>query len=115
VYWPEAQLVVEPDPRVGPVLITIAYTVPPERQDEFLKVMAQVRGSRRRTGAIRWGLFRDGESEHRFVEVYQVASWDEHLRQHDGRYTETDRETEEQALALIEGEPEVHHLLPPDP
>jgi MFS family permease len=115
VYWPELQLTEQPDRRVGPVLVTVAYHVPPDRQREFLKAMELVRGSRQRTGAMRWGLFREGEAEHRFVEVYQLASWDEHLRQHGGRLTTEDRVAEEKATALIEGKPDVKHLLPAGP
>lgn len=115
VYWPELRLTEEPDRRVGPVLVTVAYRVPPARQREFLEAMKLVKGSRQRTGAMRWGLFREGEAEHRFVEVYQLASWDEHLRQHGGRLTTEDRMAEERATALIEGEPDVKHLLPAAP
>ncbi|HEX7745633.1 MAG TPA: MFS transporter [Micromonosporaceae bacterium] len=115
VYWPELRLTEEPDRRVGPVLVTIAYRVPPDRQRAFLEAMKLVKGSRQRTGAQRWGLFREGEAEHRFVEVYQLASWDEHLRQHGGRLTTEDRVAEEKATALIEGKPDVKHLLPAGP
>jgi MFS family permease len=111
-YWPEPHLDWDPEPHVGPVLVTVRYTVAPEREDEFVAAMEQVRRSRRRTGATRWGLFREGEHAHRFVEVYQVPSWDEHLRQHGGRLTGTDRDFERQARALADGEPEVTHLLP---
>ncbi|MGN9777991.1 MFS transporter [Micromonospora sp. H33] len=111
-YWPRLQLAHEPDPRVGPVLVTVTYTVRREREREFLDAMDTVRGSRQRTGAMRWGLFREGESVDRFVEVYLVPSWDEHLRQHGGRLTGADQEAEERARDLADGEPEVRHLLP---
>jgi hypothetical protein len=73
-----------------------------------------VRGSRQRTGATRWGLFQDGEDPGKFVEVYQVPTWEEHLRQHEGRLTGSDEQAEERATALALGEPEVTHLLPAD-
>ena len=44
-----------------------------------------------------------------------MPSWDEHLRQHEGRLTGTDREIERRARALAEGEPQVTHLLPAHP
>jgi quinol monooxygenase YgiN len=112
VYWPEPHLTLEPDPGVGPVLVTVKYTLRPEREAEFVAAMQAVRRSRQSTGAIRWGLFREGEAAHRFVEVYQVASWDEHLRQHGGRLTGADRAAEQRAWALADGEPEVSHLFP---
>ncbi|MFI6226852.1 MFS transporter [Micromonospora echinospora] len=115
VYWPEPHLTLAAHPRTGPVVVTVAYTVAPERQEAFVEAMRAVGRSRRRTGAIRWGLFRAGEREHGFVEVYQVPSWEEHLRQHTGRLTGADRAAEERARALVEGDPEVTHLLPAAP
>jgi hypothetical protein len=38
-------------------------------------------------------------------EVYQVPTWEEHLRQHQGRLTEGDEADEERAQALAEGPP----------
>lgn len=112
IYWPEPHLVLEPDPHSGPVLVTTTYTVTAENHDAFVQAMQAVRRSRQRTGAERWGLFHQGESADTFVEVYQVASWDEHLRQHAGRLTGADQEAEQRARALVTGAPEVRHLLP---
>ncbi|MGV9212336.1 MFS transporter [Micromonospora sp. RB23] len=111
-YWPELHLAHEPDPWVGPVLVTVRYTVRPEREGPFLAAMDAVRGARQRTGAMRWGLFRPAETTGRFVEVYLVPSWDEHLRQHGGRLTGEDREAEARARELTDGVPEVRHLVP---
>ncbi|MFG2052979.1 MFS transporter [Micromonospora sp. NPDC048930] len=111
-YRPPLTLALQPDPRVGPVLVTVTYTVRPEREAEFLDAMEHVRGSRQRTGAMRWGLFRAGEAPDQFAEVYLVPSWDEHLRQHGGRLTEADEQAEYRARELAEGAPAVQHLLP---
>ncbi|MFF0370481.1 MFS transporter [Micromonospora sp. NPDC005087] len=111
-YWPQLHLAHDPDPRVGPVLVIVEYTVRPERTQPFLAAMDLVRGARQRTGAMRWGLFRPAETTDRFVEVYMVPSWGEHLRQHGGRLTSEDREAEERARELTDGEPEVRHLVP---
>jgi MFS family permease len=111
VFWPEPHLEMEPDGRDGPVLITAGYPVSPDHAAAFVEAMGAVRRSRLRTGAVRWGLFRDGEQPDRFVEAYLVPSWDEHLRQHAGRLTGADREVEERALALADGPPQVSHLL----
>ncbi len=54
-YWPEPHLVVDPDPDTGPVLVTVTYRVPPEREAAFLEAMTRVGRSRRRTGATQWG------------------------------------------------------------
>ena len=112
VYWPQPDLSLEPDPRTGPILVTAQYTVEPANEVAFLEAMAWVGRSRRRTGATRWGLFREGETPSRFVELYLVPTWEEHLRQHSGRLTGADRDREEQALSLAVGEPVVAHLFP---
>ena len=65
--------------------------VAPENEQPFLQAMSWVRGSRLRTGATEWGLYRDGEAAHRFVEFFVVPSWEEHLRQHHERLTDFDR------------------------
>ena len=97
----------------GPVLVTVEFTVAPERQASFLEAMDQLRGSRLRTGATRWELYRDGEQANRFVEIFSVPSWEEHLRQHAGRLTEMDRAVEEAALAFSDPPAQADHLLPP--
>jgi MFS family permease len=111
-YWPEPHLEIEAEPDAGPVLVTVRYRVPAEHADAFVAAMEGVRRSRMRTGAMRWGLFREGESADHFVEVYQVPSWDEHLRQHGGRLTGRDEEIERHAREFVDGPPEVAHLLP---
>jgi MFS family permease len=114
VYWTDARLAFDPEADAGPVLVAVHYTVTPERQADFLPAMDQLRRSRRRTGASRWELYRDGEHPDRFVELFRVPSWDEHLRQHEGRLTATDRAIEEAALAFSNPPATADHLLPPD-
>jgi MFS family permease len=114
VYWPEPHLVLDPDPKDGPVLVTSIYTIAPEKEQRFLQAMSLVRKSRLRTGAVEWGLYRDGETENRFVEIFVVPSWEEHLRQHNERLTGVDRQYEEQADALSDPPPLTTHLLGAD-
>ncbi len=73
--------------------------------------MEYVARSRRRLGARRWGLHRDGADPTRIVESYQVASWAEHLRQHDERLTVGDRHREEAVAALLLEPPKASHLF----
>ncbi len=113
-YWPEPQLAFEAKLDSGPVVVRNTYTIASEREQAFLEAMARVRQSRLRTGATQWGLFRDGEVAHRFVELYVVPSWDEHLRQHRYRITGTDHDFEETADALSDPPPEVSHLIAVD-
>ena len=68
-----------------------------------------------RTGATSYALYRDGADAARFVEVAQYPNWAEHLRQHAGRLTGSDRRsTEVAAAACATGPPEIQHLLPPE-
>jgi predicted MFS family arabinose efflux permease len=113
VYWTDPRLAVDPEPDAGPVLVVVHFTVAPERQAAFLEAMWQLRRSRLRTGATRWELYRDGERPERFVELFRVPSWEEHLRQHAGRLTEADRAVEEAALAFSDPPAYGDHLLPP--
>ncbi|BCJ41563.1 MFS transporter [Actinoplanes ianthinogenes] len=112
VFWPEPHLMLQPHPADGPILVSATYRVTGADPAAFVAAMRELRGSRQRTGATQWGLFRDGADPARFVEVYLVATWEEHLRQHRGRLTEADEQIEERAIALADGPPEVRHLLP---
>jgi len=113
IYWPEPRLAFDPAADTGPVMVTVEYTVTPERESAFLEAMDQLRLSRRRTGATRWELYRDGDRPDRFLELFSVPSWEEHLRQHVGRLTAVDREVEEAALAFSDPPARAEHLLPP--
>jgi len=98
------------DPGRGPVLVTIDYRVAMDKQRTFVEVMQNLRVVRRRDGASRWGLYQDPSDGERFVETFLVASWAEHLRQHE-RGTMADSEVKERARALSTVEPVVTHLL----
>jgi Transmembrane secretion effector len=114
IYWPEPQLLVDIEPEECPVVVRTTYTVTPAREQAFLEAMSRVRLSRLRTGATQWGLFREGESENVFVELFVVPSWEEHVRQHSERQTETDHGYEEQADALSDPPPRTSHLVSTD-
>ncbi len=109
-HWPEPHLQLDPDAQRGVVLVAVEYRVPPENIDAFVAAMEYVARSRQRSGGRRWGLYRDGADPTRFVETYQVASWAEHLLQHE-RLTMVDRRREETAIALSTDPPRVSHLF----
>jgi hypothetical protein len=103
---------VEPHPDRGPVLVTVEYFVDPERGEEFATAMEPFGRIRRRDGAYRWGLYVDVARPGRYVEVFLVESWLEHLRQH-MRPTHSDRLLQEQVRAFHIGPepPVVTHLI----
>ncbi|MCU7730957.1 MFS transporter [Actinoplanes sp. KI2] len=111
VYWPEPHLLLVPSDDDGPILVTVSYHVATANEEAFVAAMEAVRLGRLETGAVRWGLFRDGEEPSRFVEAYLVPRWEEHLRQHTGRLTGVDREAEEYAESLTDGPGQATHLF----
>jgi MFS family permease len=92
------------------VLVTVEYVVARERQAEFETLMSQYGRTRRRDGASRWEIFRDLENNDRYLEVFLVDSWAEHLRQH-LRQTVADQELEAKVRQCAVSEPTVRHLL----
>ena len=111
VYWPEPPLASNLDPDGRAITVTVTYRVPMANQRLFVEAKARVRGPRLRTGAVSWGLYRDGEHDDTFVELFGVPSWEEHLRQHHDRLTGTDCAYQQRATALSEGESVVAHLV----
>lgn len=97
----------------GPVLVTVAYTVIPERRAEFVAAMHRYQRIRRRDGAYSWGIFQDTEAEDEYLETFLVRSWAEHLRQHE-RMTQTDHELERLLRSYVKADPVVHHLIHAD-
>jgi len=94
----------------GPVLVTVRYRVAQQHQDGFIRAMQKYGRIRHRDGASWWGIFRDLEHDDLYVETFLVASWAEHLRQHD-RFTQADAEVETQVREHIEEEPVVEHFI----
>jgi MFS family permease len=98
------------DVEKGPVLVTVEYSVMPKGTSEFVDAMHEYGRTRRRDGAYRWAIFRDTEIADRYLEMFLVNSWAEHLRQHE-RQTQADRELEARIYSYIAGEPTVRHLM----
>ena len=98
--WPQPHLSGDEAPG-GPVMVTVEYRPRPGLEDEFLAELSAARYARRRTGASAWKVWRDAEQPDRFVEQFVVASWPEHLRQHE-RVTRRDQARFERVRALTD-------------
>jgi hypothetical protein len=98
------------DLRQGPVLVTSEYVVVPAREAEFVEMIHKYARIRRRDGAYEWGVFRDAEVADRYLEIFLVNSWAEHLRQHE-RQTQADGELERRLSSYLVGDPKVRHLI----
>jgi MFS family permease len=94
----------------GPVLVTVKYSVIRDHEAEFAEAIHEYGRIRRRDGAYRWGIYRDTEVADRYLEIFLVNSWAEHLRQH-ARQTRADEELERRLHSYVSGQPEVHHLI----
>ena len=99
-HWPDPSIVLSPEPDDGPVLITVEYRVPAERERDYLQAMKAMRGFRRREGAVRWDLFQDMADPERYVESFMVMTWGEHMRQHT-RVTREDEAIETYAFSFL--------------
>jgi MFS family permease len=110
--WPAPIVAHDLEPDHGPVLVSVRYQIDPGQAAEFAEAMRDVRRIRLRDGAFQWGLFADAAEPNRYVEVFLVRSWLEHLRQHE-RVTVADRDLEERARAFHLGPepPVVHHWI----
>jgi hypothetical protein len=115
MHWPAPVAAQEVDADRGPVLVTIEYQVAPENRAPFLRALAALAEQRRRDGAFEWGVFEDAARPERFVETFMIASWIEHLRQHD-RVTHEGKELQVRVNAFHTGSasPLVSHLIAAD-
>lgn len=81
------------------VLEVVRYHVAPADRAAFLAVMAECRRVRLRGGAATWRLYEDIARPDRWVELWAIESWAEHLREI-GRLTDEDRVTLARAAAF---------------
>jgi MFS family permease len=106
----EPMITLAPRPTDGPVLVTVVYRVAEADIEEFSEAMRRVERQRRRTGARRWGLYRDLAAPDLVLEVFVVESWAEHLRQHQRR-TATDLAVHELVNQYVKADITVGHYV----
>ena len=110
--WPEPAVVLGVDPGEGSGLGHGRVPCCSGTLGEFVLEMQRFGRIRRRDGAYRWGVFRDTSDPTRYLETFLVASWAEHLRQHE-RVTMADRAIEDRVRSFnADGAPPVvTHLV----
>lgn len=109
---PEPNIIKDPHPDHGPVLVTVEYLIDPERMSEFRQTMAALEVLRRRNGAYQWYLFGDLGKAGRYVETFFVENWGEY-RRHMQRGTVDDNNAEKSANEFHRGDgpPPISHML----
>jgi len=112
LHWPTPNFETPTDGDKGLALVTVEYRIDPHEEENFRSVMRLLRASRLRDGAIQWHLFNDPEVHGRYLEVFMVGSWIDHLRQHE-RVTKSDREIQDKIRVLLRDntEPLVSHFI----
>src|SRR5690242_1564799 len=118
-HWPHPTAVEEPDTDRGPVLITVEYEIALDQREAFLDAMQQLGAIRRRDGAFGWGIFENIATPGCYIEIFQDASWVDHLRQHE-RVTREDQRVQEivHQFHIGSAPPRVSHYIggaPPAP
>lgn len=112
--WRDTHVVILPPPETGPVVLSVEYRVPTDRQAGFLDAMASQRRARLRSGAYRWELHQVGEEPEHFVELVTADTWDGLRRQRERSLTVADRAIEAAVMQYVVGPPRTRHLLPPE-
>jgi MFS family permease len=111
MHWPTPLVSQSIEQDRGPVLVTVEYRIRPQDREAFLEAIEQLQDQRRRDGAYHWATFEDAADQGRVVETFLVASWVEHLRQHE-RVTNADRIIQDDVQRFhSEGAPKVTHLI----
>jgi MFS family permease len=112
LHWPTPNFEIAAELDKGPALVTVEYQIDPTEKANFRNAMHLLRASRLRDGAIQWHLFNDPESHDRFLEVFMIGSWTDHMRQHE-RVTASDRKLQDQIRKLLRDatEPVVSHFI----
>lgn len=93
------QIVIEPNPEDGPVLVTVTFRINPQRAEEFIRAAHELGRVRRRDGAVRWSLFVDPFDASRYMETYVVESWLARQRQLE-RFTIADHAIRNRVFSL---------------
>lgn len=109
--WHSPELLVDPHELGGQVQVRVSYTVPADRQDDYLAAMHVLRRVRLRTGAIRWQMLRHAGIPDRFIEEFTVGSWAEYEQQMLDRAVVYDRQLEARAASFSTTGVETHYLL----
>lgn len=98
------------NPRSGPVLLSVEYTVAKVNVTQFRVAMREYARIRRRDGARNWSLAQDIDAPERWVERFQSPTWADYLHRI-SRMLVADNGIRKQILALSDGDPKWQRQL----
>jgi quinol monooxygenase YgiN len=113
MHWPEPALSdAHSAGERGPVMVTVEYVIDNAQREDFLAALYAFAPERLRDGALQWDVFEDATQPGRFVEMFLLPSWDEHLRQH-ARASLADAELQRGVQGFHRGSqaPKVEHWI----
>jgi MFS family permease len=100
--WQEPHVLLDIQPRSGPIVILVEYLIRPEDVPEFLDLMAQRKRIRQRNGARDWTLTRDLGQPEVWIEQYRTPTWVDYVR-HNQRLTHSEAEVVDRIRAMHQG------------
>lgn len=115
-HWRKPEPLIAVQHEQGPVMVNVRYEVAAAQLPDFLREIRLLGKARRRDGASFWQIFEDAAKPGSYVEAYMVASWLDHLRQHE-RISRQDALIQQRLkdLVLPGTEPVVTHYVNPMP
>ena len=92
--------------------VQIEYRIRPEDREDFVRELTLWSAQRYRDGAFEWSLVQSVEEPEKWLESFEVASWNEHLAQHE-RLTVSDshRQAKIKKFDTRDSGPVVMHFL----
>jgi hypothetical protein len=112
-HWPAPVLAGEIPPDDPPVMIEMEYRLAAGADGAaFVRIIEELAIERRRDGAYSWAVYQDVEDAAIYREVFLVASWSEHLRQHE-RVTNTDKLIQDHLAKMLASFPAIRHSIRP--
>lgn len=112
LHWQAPVFVDTADSERRSAVVTVEYQIDPQNKGSFIESLYALREIRFRDGALQWEVLSDTTDPTRYLELFILASWTEHLRQHE-RVSVMDREIERQVRGFHTGPtaPVVTHFL----
>jgi MFS family permease len=111
-HWAEPVTVRQVNPYNQAAVVTVEYKINPLEANAFKKSISRLKELKQRDGAFSWELIEDVSEQGRYLEVFYLESWAEHLHQH-SRVVAGDKIIEDEVRQFHKSDdpPKVTHFL----